>query len=57
MANKRIERVEINVAVNGYYSVANPFRGGGNDSAPYVFESFDSLTAWLRENLAKPEES
>lgn len=44
----------INVVANGYV-VENG--EAGSVVNPYVFETFDALTAWLKSNLQTPPEN
>ncbi len=47
------------VCANGYEvfpaSTHNACVGGGYATDRHVFESFDRLTAWLKDNLKQPE--
>lgn len=48
--------IEIIVVENGYALMQGSY-GGGHISLPtskYVFETFENLIAWMKENLAKP---
>jgi len=52
------DRITIEAAQNGYV-VRDEIPYGNRDmmasSAPFVFETFESLTMWLTQNLTQPD--
>lgn len=54
---KALAGIEIRVVHNGYMAI--PADGGSSvhrNASINVFESFEALVNWLRENLQDPEE-
>ena len=51
-----MKRIQIETAVNGYIATEGSPRDMGMVAYdPHVFETFDSLTEWLSQQLERPK--
>ena len=52
-----LKHIQIDTAANGYIAYDSASGRMMEDPERHVFESFDSLVKWLKQQLTKPEKT